>query len=105
MAKTYDYVFFWRGNDIGRNGIVDLVGFPALLAAEIALVLIAVRLLVMYYPSKRAKWGRYIKEIFLIRALVLAWVLMEMAVWSAVLPMGISRCGSFAVSSVAKTFI
>lgn len=61
IATMYEYVFIWRGEDIGKHGIVDLIGFPALLTAEIALVMTAVRLLVMYYPNKRAKWGRYIK--------------------------------------------
>ena len=56
----------------------------------------AARLLVMYYPRKRARWGRYVKEKFLIRALGSLWVLIEIAVWSSAWALGISRCGETA---------
>lgn len=95
IATTYEYVFIWRGDDIGKHGVVDLIGFPALLTAEIALVMTAVRLLVMYHPRTRAKWGRYTKEKPLACGLGLAWVLMETAVWAAAWSVGIARFAGF----------
>lgn len=91
MATTYEYIFIWRGDDIGKHGVLDLIGFPALMTAEIAVIMTAVRLLVMYYPTKRARWGRYVKETFLIRALGRLWVLIEIAVWSSAWALGVSR--------------
>lgn len=91
VATTYEYIFIWRGDDIGKHGVLDLIGFPALMTAEIAVIMTAVRLLVMYYPSKRARWGRYVKETFLIRALGGLWVLIEIAVWSSAWALGVSR--------------
>lgn len=91
-AKAYEYVVNWRGDGTGKYGTAALLGYPALLTALVALVMTAVRLLVMYYPSQRARWGRYVKEAVLIRALGCALVLMEVGVWSAAWWFGISRC-------------
>lgn len=102
VATTYYCVFVWHGDNRGNLGVVDLIGFPALLTAEMALVMTAVRLLVMFFPDKRAKWGRYIKEKFLVRVLWVSWVLMGTAVWSAAWSMGIPRC---AERSVATTIL
>lgn len=93
LAKTYEYAIIWRGDNIGKYGIPSLLGYPTLLTGLIALVMTAVRLLVMYNPSQRARWGRYVKEMFLIRALGCAWVVMEIGVWSAAWWVGVSRCG------------
>ena len=90
-AKAYEYVVNWQGDDIGKYGTAALLGGASLLAADTAVAMIVVRLLVMYYPSKRARWGRYVKEKTLACALGCAWVLMEIAVWSTAWSLGISR--------------
>ena len=86
-------MIIWQEDEgtIDSDGVIDLIGFPATVAAEMALVMTAVRLLVMYYPEKRARWGRYMKEKLLIRALRLALVVMEIAVWSAAYSRGVAR--------------
>lgn len=93
IATTSEDIIIWEDDEgtVRDNRILDLVGFPALVAALIALVMTAVRLLVMYNPSTRARWGRYIKERSLFRALGFALVLMEVAVWSAASTQGVTR--------------
>ena len=93
IATTCEDVLVWdedEGN-VRDNGVFDLVGFPALVTAFVALVMTAARLLVMYNPSKRARWGRYTKEKSLMCALGLALVLMEVAVWYASWTQGATR--------------
>ena len=81
--------------------IAHLISFPALLTAEVALIMTAFRLLVMYYPSERAKWGRYTRERPLTYGLVVVYVSMEMALWSAAWVVGMERCVSSAKSAHA----
>ena len=90
-AKAYEYVVTWQGDGVGNYGTAALLGGASLLAADIAVVMIVVRLLVMYYPSQRARWGRYVKEKVLVRVLGCAWILMEAGVWSAAWVLGVSR--------------
>lgn len=90
-AKAYEFVVNWQGDEIGRYGTAALLGGASLLAADVAVVMMVVRLLVMYYPSKRARWGRYVKEEFLVRVLGCAWILMEIGVWSAAWALGVPR--------------
>eukprot|EP00903_Cladosiphon_okamuranus_P016954 g15629.t1 len=94
LANVYEYVIIWRGDNIGNYGIPALLGYPTVLTALIALTMTAVRLLVMYYPSQRARWGRYVKEKVLIRALGCSWVLVQVGVWSAAWWVGIPRIAS-----------
>lgn len=93
VVSTYEDVIVWREDEgtIDSDGVVDLIGFPATVAAQAALVMTVIRLLVMYYPKKRTRWGRYMKEKILIRTLGLALVLMEIAVWSAAYSQGAAR--------------
>lgn len=49
----------------------------------------AVRVLLMYYPEKRKKWGRIPKEKQILRVAVSGYVLVEVAVWSAAAVNGI----------------
>lgn len=93
IATLSEDVIVWDEDEgtVRDNGLVDLIGFPPVVAALIAMVMTAVRLLVMYYPSKRAKWGRYIKEKSLMWSLGLVWVLLEIVVWYAAWRQGITR--------------
>lgn len=77
-----------------REEIAGLISFPALLAAEAALIMTAVRLLVMYYPSERARWGRFTKEGPLIYGVTFLYVSMETALWAAAWSQGLTRCVS-----------
>lgn len=51
----------------------------------------AIRVLLMYYPEKRKKWGRIPNEKLVLRVVVSAYVLMEVAVWSTAAVYGIPR--------------
>eukprot|EP00752_Nemacystus_decipiens_P009739 g8697.t1 len=97
MVSTYEDVIIWQEDEgtVDSDGVIDLIGFPATVAAEIALVMSSVRLLVMYYPRKRTRWGRYIKEKLLIRALGFALLAMEIAVWSAAYSEGVARTAAW----------
>lgn len=57
---------------------------PAWVVAEVATLLMAFRLLVMYYPSKRIRYGRCMNEKRLLRGLGYAYILTEGACWVAV---------------------
>ena len=69
-----------------------IISFPAMLIAEAALIMTAFRLMVMYYPGERAKWGRYTREKPLTYGLVFLLFSMEMALWSAAWVLGTARC-------------
>ncbi|CAM9594329.1 unnamed protein product [Scytosiphon promiscuus] len=91
-SLTYEYALAWGDDSTDpEHWIACLIAYPAQLTAEIALVLIAFRLLVMFYPAKRAKYGRYIKEKPLTRGLACAYALMEVAVWVSAAAEGIPR--------------
>lgn len=49
------------------------------------------RLIVMYDPPKRKKWGRLTNERRMFRVLVSAYVLLEVGVWLAVWNYGMMR--------------
>eukprot|EP00903_Cladosiphon_okamuranus_P014587 g13528.t1 len=78
--------------------IAHVISMPALLTAEVALILTAVRLLIMYYPSERARWGRFTREKPLAYALVALYILTEMSAWSAAW-----RLGMTSVAAAVKT--
>lgn len=73
--------------------ILGLTTFPVLFTAEMALIMTAVRLLIMYYPSKRVRWGRYTKERPLAFGLVCGYATIQIAVWSAAASQGVLRFG------------
>lgn len=72
--------------------MATLISFPAIISAEMALIMTAVRLLVMYYPSERARWGRFTREVPLTYGLACAYASMEIALWSAVWSQDLIRC-------------
>ena len=49
------------------------------------------RLLVMYNPPMRRRWGALVKEPVLMRAMVVCFVVLELSNWTAVLFVGIER--------------
>lgn len=85
IATIYDRVL---GLD---DGIAHLVAFLALWVAEIALIMTAIRLFVMYDPSTRAKYGQITKEKDFVRGLAVTYLFVEAVVWSAAAVQGTQR--------------
>lgn len=98
IARYITSVYHLILGESAHANIVDLVVFPAVWAAQAATVLMAARLLVMYYPVKRAKYGHCIKEKRLIRLLGYTFVLTEAAVWATAAALGTSRASRMVVS-------
>lgn len=65
----------------GAAAVNELIGSPASLIAIGALLAWAVRLLVLYDPTKRKRWGRYVREKPIAYALCLAYGGMEAVIW------------------------
>ncbi|CAN0003311.1 unnamed protein product [Ectocarpus sp. 6 AP-2014] len=92
LGITVRYTVTMYGLVVGRNlEILNLIGFPALWIAEIALILTALRLFVMYYPSTRAKYGRVTREKPWACGLVATYLLVETVVWLAAAMQGTKR--------------
>lgn len=72
-----------------QPGIVDLLGLPMVVVAELMVIMRGYRVLLMYFPEKREKWGSIPKETSIIKIVVSAYVLMEIAAWSAAATYGI----------------
>lgn len=51
----------------------------------------AVRLLVMYDPMKRRKWGRYTNEKRIFHGLIWTYVLIEVTIWASACVFGLQR--------------
>ncbi len=60
-----------------------------MLAAEVMVIMRAVRVLLMYFPSRRKKWGCIPKEIAVLRLVSVGYALMEIVIWSAAAVYGI----------------
>ncbi|CAB1096998.1 unnamed protein product [Ectocarpus sp. CCAP 1310/34] len=88
---TLRYTLTMYGLVVGNLEILNVVGFPALWIAEIALIMTALRLFVMYYPSTRAKYGRVTREKPWTCGLAATYLLVETVVWLAAAAQGIER--------------
>ncbi|CAN0183965.1 unnamed protein product, partial [Ectocarpus sp. 12 AP-2014] len=92
LGVTVRYTVTMYGLVLGRNlEILNLVGFPALWIAEIAVIMTALRLFVMYYPSTRAKYGRVTREKPWACGLAATYLLVETVVWLAAAAQGTER--------------
>ncbi|CAM9451617.1 unnamed protein product, partial [Ectocarpus fasciculatus] len=92
LGITVRYTVTMYALVVGRHlEILHLVAFPALLIAEIAVILTALRLFVMYYPSTRAKYGRMTREKPLACGLAATYLLLETVVWLAAAVQGTTR--------------
>lgn len=60
-----------------------------MVAAEIMAIMRAFRVLLMYFPSKRKKWGSIPKEVAVLRLVAVGYALMEIVIWSAAAVYGI----------------
>lgn len=75
-----------------EEGAFDLALMPMLLTLYTgAYIMRGFRLLVMYNPHLRKRWGRCVKETVITRTLVAAWFVLEVLVWSASSIFGIQR--------------
>lgn len=61
---------------------VDMLFLPALWVAEVSIVFMVARLLVMYDPTKRPKYGVFTNERYLTRILVCYYIFIEVLWWS-----------------------
>lgn len=73
-------------------GPFDLFWLPILLTLYTgAYVMRGFRLMIMYHPHLRKRWGRCLKEAVISRNLVVSCVVLEIIVWSSTYIVGISR--------------
>ncbi|CAN0335808.1 unnamed protein product, partial [Ectocarpus sp. 12 AP-2014] len=64
-------------------------------------ILRGLRVIVMYTPSRRQRWGRYLKrEAATVKVLMAAYVIVEVAAWIVVRHVGLARVASFMVTVV-----
>lgn len=63
---------------------VNLIGSPATFIAGCALIAWATRLVVLYEPAKRKRWGHLAKEAVVFRALLWSYATIQGVVWLAV---------------------
>ena len=98
MQLTYTLVLYdYSGSEglykmTGVAAVLENFGSPATVTGIGALVGLALRLLVLYEPSKRKKWKPFVKEKTIARALCLFFVAMEVVIWAFVSVYGLDRC-------------
>lgn len=73
------------------DGILLIPMMPTLFTGPY--ILRGVRLLVLYNPPMRKRWGAFAREPVLLRAMVISCVVLEVINWTAVLIFGIERSG------------
>lgn len=49
------------------------------------------RLVVMYHPDMRARWGKHLKQHTVVKGMALLFVMMEILLWSATAAFGLTR--------------
>lgn len=75
----------------GATGVITLITVPILWVGNGALIAWMVRMLVLYHPKKRKRWGRHVNEKRVARALCWTYFGMEAAFWIGVALYGIER--------------
>eukprot|EP00752_Nemacystus_decipiens_P009743 g8701.t1 len=90
-SSTVEYAIAWGGRAPTDDGVVDLVGLPALPPAMFLVIMRAVRILLMYYPRRRESWGRIPKEGEILRIAAGGYALLEVLVWVAAAIYGVPR--------------
>lgn len=70
---------------------LGLIWAPASSFSSWALILWVLRVVVLYDPAKRKRWGRYMKVGAIFRALIGAYVVAEAVGWGTVLAYGLQR--------------
>lgn len=73
-------------------GTVELLAIPMQLALNAGPYFLRYfRLVVMYHPEKRGRWGGYLDESKMVKVLVAAYGIIELIVWSLSLAVGRGR--------------
>jgi len=83
--------------DVRRSDIGGVLCLPGQIVVDVAILLTALRLLVMYFPAHRVAYGRFVNEKRLFRGLVFVYASMEVSCWIAV--------GAFGVAKVASVLL
>lgn len=94
VAVTYNYHSGGDGPALkftGASAVNELIGSPASLVGIGALIAWAVRLLILYDPTKRKRWSRWARETFIARALCWFYGVMEAVIWVMAAVYGIDR--------------
>lgn len=73
--------------------ILRILSIPLTVFCFVAVyILRGLRVIVMYNPSRRQRWGRYLKkEAATVKVLLAAYVIVEVAAWIAVQQVGLAR--------------
>lgn len=75
-----------------RFGPWELFMIPlGLILNTVVYILRGYRLLVMYNPSSRHRWGPYIKESFMLKTVVVCFAVVQAILWSLALKFGVPR--------------
>lgn len=91
-AVMYDLILGERPTLQGSSTFFILVGMPIYVPVTMgAYFMRAVRLLVMYNPRLRRRWGRILKEKAILRVLLVPPLLMQVVIWSTVPVYGTER--------------
>lgn len=69
----------------------SMIGGPASFISGCALIAWAIRLVIMYDPAKRKRWGRHVKEDAMFRALVWLYAAIQGVVWLVMPFYGLQR--------------
>ncbi|CAN0081572.1 unnamed protein product [Ectocarpus sp. 12 AP-2014] len=82
--------------------ILRIFSIPlTVLCFVVVYILRGLRVIVMYTPSRRQRWGRYLKkEAATVKVLLAAYVLVEVAAWIVVRHVGLARVATFMVTVV-----
>ncbi|CAM9640316.1 unnamed protein product [Ectocarpus sp. 8 AP-2014] len=79
--------------------VLQIVNIPLTVFCFVgAYIARGLRVLIMYTPSRRQRWGRYLKkEAATVKTLLAAYAIVQVAAWIAVQHVGLARVGSFMV--------
>ncbi|CAM9445951.1 unnamed protein product [Ectocarpus fasciculatus] len=79
--------------------VLQIVNIPLTVLCFVGVYIVrGLRVLIMYTPSRRQRWGRYLmKEAAAVKTLLAAYAVVEVAAWVAVQRVGLARVGSFMI--------
>lgn len=81
-----------QAGQIVEGTVVEILTLPAVLACfTCSYGLRALRLLIMYNPQLRKRWGTILGESAMVKFLVAIYIFLEVVAWSASLVFGVDR--------------
>lgn len=78
-----------NGRPADHSGALTILANPIMLLVVGAGVMRAIRLLIMYDPAARRRWGALLREKAVMRAILSLTALLEILAWSFVLKHGL----------------